>query len=256
MSELKLLHPYPALLLTTSRSHLVVGDLHISFEEKFATKGVKIRPSITEMLQTLRELVDRHRPDEVIILGDLKASVNMVTGSEARLIPEFLLAVASKSTLSIIPGNHDHGINHLIPKNIRVHDAFGIMLEDSLLMHGHTTMHPRYKEANRVIMGHVHPRFKEPGSPLDGAPLWLILKAERRAVCEDAAEGPIEIVVVPPLNQALFSMTRTLLPEDSIAPILRRAAGSIMDAKLLTLDGDLVGDIDQFERIFSTWRPS
>jgi putative SbcD/Mre11-related phosphoesterase len=252
MSELKLLHPHPALLLTTSKKHLIIGDLHIAFEEKYASKGIKIRPSITDMQQTLQPLIEKYQPEEVVLLGDLKASVNFVTKSEARLIPEFLHTITSMTNVSIIPGNHDHGINHLIPSTITIHDSFGIMMEDTLLLHGHTTMHPRFKSANRVIMGHVHPRFKEPGSPLDGAPVWLIIRTEKKVVCEEAAEGSMDIVVMPSFNQALFSMGKMLLPEDSIAPILRRAGNAVLDAKLVTLGGELVGDVNQFEEIFAT----
>ena len=73
MTKLEILLPHPALKLKTkNKKYLIVSDLHIGFEHRFNKDGFNITPSITKMLQTLTELVQLHKPDKLLILGDVK----------------------------------------------------------------------------------------------------------------------------------------------------------------------------------------
>ena len=108
---IKILYPHPALLLNdNNEKHIVISDLHIGFEERFTKKGISIQSSTTKMQNVLRELIIKEKPNDVIILGDIKDSFVSVTKSERIEVPRFFREISKLSDIRIIPGNHDGNI--------------------------------------------------------------------------------------------------------------------------------------------------
>ena len=120
---IKILHPHPALLLIdNNEKHIVISDLHIGFEERFTKKGISIQSSTTNMQNVLRELIIKEKPNDVIILGDIKDSFVSVTKSERIEVPRFFREISKLSNIRVIPGNHDGNIKQLLPNNITVEE--------------------------------------------------------------------------------------------------------------------------------------
>ena len=57
---------------------------------------------------------------ELIILGDLKASIKIITKTEWDNVPYFLESLGKLFSIYLIPGNHDGNINQLLPENINM----------------------------------------------------------------------------------------------------------------------------------------
>ena len=75
MDKIRILHPHPALLIQhRNMKYLVITDLHIGFEEKLFSAGVKITMSVQKMLDELMSIVSEHKPDHLMILGDISVT--------------------------------------------------------------------------------------------------------------------------------------------------------------------------------------
>ena len=86
-----------------------------------------------------------------------------------------------------------------------------MLIEDTLILHGHTRPLIRTKDCKRLIIGHVHPVFQKKGSPLSGQPVWAFLKVPKKVVFREILDQDVnleslfEVVVMPSFNRELFS---------------------------------------------------
>lgn len=255
MRRLEVLYPHPALKLSEAgEGYLVISDLHIGFEHRFNIEGFKITTSTDKMLQTLSELIRKHKPDRLFILGDIKSSVNRVNRDEWRHIPSFLEKVADLIETSIIPGNHDGGITPLLSREIKL-EPKEVLIGETGLLHGHTNPSGSLRRAKRLIIGHIHPSYSRKGSPLSGRPVWLTLRAPRSLIF-DGFEGDdntsadlVDVWVMPAFNTELSTVGLTVFRERIISPLLRKIGGGIVEAFLITLDGAVVGDVDSMKYV-------
>ncbi|MGA2874674.1 MAG: metallophosphoesterase [Nitrososphaerales archaeon] len=250
--KIKTLYEQRAILLQPNEDarYLVITDLHIGFEERFRGAGVHIQSNIDEMVSELESLVDDLRVTNLIVNGDVKSGIDRILESEWDNVPRFFSRISKKCRVSVIPGNHDGGLSNLLPHGVELQDINGMLLEDTLILHGHTRPLIKFKDCKRLIIGHIHPIFQKKGSPLSGQPVWVFLKVSKKAIFREIldqdidADSLFEVVVMPPFNRELFSAG--FRPEDergdrnvsSLAKDLKLAE----DAVVITLKGEVIGD--------------
>ena len=91
--------------------------------------------------------------------------------------------ISNYTDIYFIPGNHDANIRFLIPDNINVFSMNGMLLADTLLLHGHTMpSNARLSAVKRIIMGHIHPVFLKQGSVLSGQRVWLRFQGKKMCI--------------------------------------------------------------------------
>jgi uncharacterized protein len=117
MATTRLVPLKPALLIEGEKRHLVVTDTHIGFEAKFAHNKIFVGKNtiLNEMLEDIFSLIESYRPDDIILLGDVKSGIEQITKNEWNDVPKFLQELQEKTDVIIIPGNHDANIQKLIP---------------------------------------------------------------------------------------------------------------------------------------------
>ena len=246
---IKILHPHPALLLSdNNEKHIVISDLHIGFEERFIKRGISIQSSTTKMQNVLSELIIKEKPNDVIILGDIKDSFVSATKSERIEVPRFFREISKLSNIRIIPGNHDGNIKQLLPNNITVEDVYGINIEKTTLLHGHTNINESFRKSNRIIIGHLHTIYNQQSSPLTGYQLWSILKAKKEYLFKEE-DGMIEIIALPSFNKELTSSGFSIHRKKNICPIIRKVKPHITEAIFMTLEGDIICNLNSLSKI-------
>ncbi len=196
------------------------------------------------MLETLTEILDREKPDSLIMLGDVKDSIHSINRTEWREVPSFLEALVARVQVRIVPGNHDGGLLPLTPKDVRMEDIHGVLIGNTGMCHGHTALSKSFSEINRLIIGHIHPIYSRKGLAISGSQVWVMLKLSRQALLEQSKDRTIEIVVLPSFNKELGAIGFSPYREKIISPIIRRAHGAIHEAIIMTLDGEIIGDKD------------
>ncbi len=250
MLKLEILYPHPALKLTEAgEDYLVVSDLHIGFEQRFNREGFNITPSTDKMLQTLTELIQQHKPDRLLILGDVKSGFSKISRDEWEHIPKFMEKITTLVEISVIPGNHDGGLTPLLPREVKL-ESKEILTNDTGFLHGHTHPSRRLQGAKRLVMGHIHPSYSRKGNPLSGRPVWLTLKAKKKLIFDDFEDDDLlEVWVMPSFNTELSATGLTVYRERIISPLLRKIDGNVAEALIITLDGSIIGDIDSIQYV-------
>jgi len=244
------LYPHPALLLEEERTgikraYLVVSDLHLGFEAKLNLRGVIVdsKYSINMMLEQLRDLIETTQLEGVILLGDVKSTIRSISKQEWNEVPEFFRTLSGYADIYLIPGNHDTNIRFLIPQNVNLMSVKGMVLEETLLVHGHAMPSSARATIKRIVMGHIHPVFSRGNSVLNGRRIWLYLKVKREKIFP-GTEGTLDIVIVPSFNKEVIPMVVQKREAKSISPIINRALeyNAIKKALVVTLDGSIVAD--------------
>jgi putative SbcD/Mre11-related phosphoesterase len=250
MPKLGILYPHPALKLTEAgEDYLVVSDLHIGFEQRFNREGFNITPSTGKMLKTLTELIQQHKPDRLLILGDVKSGFSRVSRDEWKHVPKFMEKIANLVEVSVIPGNHDGGLTPLLPREVKL-EPKEVQVHDTVFLHGHTNPTRKLIGAKRLVMGHIHPSYSRKGSPLSGRPVWLTLRVVKKIVFADfEGDDLLEVWVMPSFNTELSATGLTVHRERIISPLLRKIDGAVAEALIITLDGSVIGDADSINYV-------
>jgi putative SbcD/Mre11-related phosphoesterase len=243
------LYPHPALLLEEKRTgikrtYLVISDLHIGLEGELNLRGVIFdsKYSLNTMLEELRGLIKSNQLDGVILLGDVKSTIRSISKHEWNQVPEFFRILSGHASIYVVPGNHDTNVRFLVPQNINIMSVKGMVLEGTLLVHGHTMPSSARASIKRIIMGHIHPVFSRCNSVLNGRRIWLYLKVRRETIFPGTV-GTLDIIIVPAFNKDVPGMMNKR-DAKSISPIINRAlqSNAIEQALAVTLDGSIVAD--------------
>jgi putative SbcD/Mre11-related phosphoesterase len=241
--KIRPIHPHAAILLEDEegRKYIIVSDLHIGLEADLLTKGITVGPSlVSDMVTELLGLVESEHAHGIVLLGDIKHTVGAISRQEWDNVPVFLKQLSTKTEVYLVPGNHDSNIGHLVPVNVNITTSKGMMLEDTLLVHGHSMPSDVRARVNRIVMGHIHPVFLKKGSVINGERVWIYIQARKEALF--AEKGMLDIVVIPTFNPYLYS-TGEKIYHKSISPIIKRVMQhGVKKCIVATIDGSIVGD--------------
>ncbi|MEX0765113.1 MAG: metallophosphoesterase [Nitrosopumilaceae archaeon] len=247
MAQTRIVQSHPALILEEKKRHLVVTDLHIGFESTLAANDIYVEPKtiVQETLDELTSLIESEKPDSLILLGDVKSSIDSISKAEWQAVPLFF-EIAKKIDIMLIPGNHDGNIQKLLPNEVRLASSSGVVIDDTLLTHGHKMPSENLSHIKKIVMGHVHPVFFREGSVLDGQRVWVSLRTEKSRLFP-STKGELEIIVVPTFNKYFYA-THKRYYKKSISPILEHAK-NFKSAKIVTLDGSIIGNESLLESV-------
>ena len=254
MVSISPIHSKAALLIdedTKKRRYMVISDLHIGFESHIYTRGIAFDEKIffDEMIQELSDLIKSNRAQAVILLGDLKSTVGSISRQEWQKIPLFFKLLSEITDIYFVPGNHDSNIRFLMPENINVMSSKGMVLDDTLLVHGHTMPTTARSYIKKIVMGHIHPVFLRHNSVINGQRVWIYLKIIKEAIFP-GSQGTLDLVILPAFNRYLYAINERRYTK-SISPIIDKAikSNAVQQALVVSLDGSIVGDIETLLKI-------
>ena len=140
MTQTKIVSGYPALVIEDDRKSLVITDLHLGFESKLSLNNVFLgkNKTVDEITNEIELLINKTKPDSLILLGDIKSGIRSITKTEWETVPSFFQNISKLIDTILVPGNHDANIEKLIPNRITLASSKGIIIGDVLLTHGHT----------------------------------------------------------------------------------------------------------------------
>lgn len=241
MATTKLIPSKPALILEGEKRHLIITDLHLGFESSLAQNKIFVGKNTTlnEITEEVLSLIRQQGPDDLVILGDVKSSIDRIAKNEWDDVPSFLRSVGEKTEVLIIPGNHDGNIQRLIPEGMNLISSTGIVIENTLLTHGHTMPSENFGHVDRILMGHVHPVFFDENSVLNGQRVWVSIRTKKENLFPSMS-GNLEIVIVPSFNRYFYA-TKKMHYKKSISPIIEKTKKDA-SARIVTLDGTIIGD--------------
>jgi len=202
------------LSLYTSKT-LIIGDVHMGYEEAINKSGVLIpRRQYTETInlleQTFNELKKYKMPvDKVIINGDLKHEFGTISETEWRNtlgIIDFLLKQCKNIVL--LKGNHDTILGPIANKREIAVKAFELV-GDVFVCHGdYITDKADLKKAKVLVIGHEHPSVAlRQGGRIEKYKCFLVGEWQKKA-----------LIVMPSFNTVVEGSD--VLKENLLSPFL------------------------------------
>jgi putative SbcD/Mre11-related phosphoesterase len=240
----------PALVIG---KNLVIADLHLGIEREFRQSGIKLPSQAGRMREELEALIGETKAERLIILGDVKHKVPGISYQELKEVPEFL-GHFSKSlraeNIEIILGNHDPGMEELVPEGVKLHPSGGIVLGDVYLGHGHTWPAPSFLSCSKAVIGHRHPmiEFRDRLGYRFIEPVWIRGRLDRERVgrkYKDVPAGLPEIVITPAFN----SLAGSVAVNRDVSDDYRKKIGPLINSMDLEkagaymLDGTYLGEL-------------
>jgi len=241
MLKIRIVPSQPALMLEGKNRSLVITDLHIGFESSLFGNNIFVgkNTTIQETINGIEEILEKTKANSLILLGDVKSSIKSISKNEWSEVPLFFKKMSEKVDTILVPGNHDANIQKLVPDEVTLASSTGVVIENILLTHGHTMPSENFSNVDKIIMGHVHPVFFQEESVINGKRVWISIKADKQQIFSSTS-GEVEVTIVPSFNKYFYS-THKKKYKKSISPILEKIK-KIKSAKIITLDGTIIGD--------------
>jgi len=244
----------------TVGSTLVLADLHIGIEHELSLSGINIPSQIERRIERTLRYMDTVKAQRVVLLGDVKHSISKTSPLERHDIPHFLQSVAERASVDILPGNHDAGIEYLIPRDTRfgieIHQSKGYSINDVGLVHGHTWPSTELLECNYLIMGHNHPivRLADPLGYVSTKPVWIrayfVEAIFRKRYTELSRYGNPRIIIMPAFNELVGGIAfNEAAYETLLGPLFANRAILLEKAQAYLLDGTYLGTVEQLRKL-------
>ncbi|MDI1495360.1 MAG: phosphoesterase [Cenarchaeum symbiont of Oopsacas minuta] len=248
MVEIRILPLEPVLTITGKHRYLVITDVHLGFESNIISKDIHLgkESMARKSAHRILNLIKKSHSDSLVLLGDVKSGTKKITDFEWRNVPQFFDDLGDIETI-LVPGNHDGNISKLIPKNITISSQSGVVIEQVLLTHGHAMPSEKFGTVHNIVMGHVHPAYSKDDSILNGQPVWVYLMAKREKIFA-FGKGNIGITIMPPFNEYLYYGGKRSYSK-STSPIVRRALDGLESAKIISMDGAILGDESDIDAV-------
>jgi putative SbcD/Mre11-related phosphoesterase len=279
---LNLLLPQPAALIKTEKTKtLLIADPHLGWEMQLQEKGIHVPSQTQKILNKLIAIITEYKPDALVIVGDVKYTVVSSKVGEWQDIPDFFQKLQDYiSDVAIVRGNHDANLEPLLPENVRLLPATGIVLGDVGVFHGHKWPSPALLGCKTLVMGHLHPVvvFRDPTGFKVTRQVWMRANCNAEELAKTLLqkhgikiEGSVaetlqehyntklkttELFIMPSFNDFLggrpINETRPrkeIGAEALIGPVLRSEAVDVDNADLYLLDGTYLGTLNQLRRL-------
>lgn len=267
------LWPHPAALIRTKQTRIIViADLHIGWEMAVSAKGIHVPSQTPKLLTRLKSLISRYEPEELVILGDIKHTVATAEISEWHDIPDFFSELKKLvKKIRIVRGNHDGNLEPLLPEDIELLPATGLVLEGTGFFHGHRWPSPDILACKTIAMGHVHPvvSLRDPAGFRITRPVWVKASCNRKQLAKtlmqkyrshgamrtepqlyQAESEALQLFIMPSFNdflggRPLNERRQGAETRIAIGPILHSEAVDMEGGETYLLDGTFLGTLGQ-----------
>lgn len=278
---LRPLSPHAAALFGNRKERgMVVSDLHLGWETALSEKGIFVPAQMPKLLRKLQSLITEFKPSELIILGDVKYSVAAAYIGEWHDVPDFFDSIKNRvRRVSVIRGNHDGGLEPLLPPSVKVLPSSGVSIGGIGFFHGHRWPALSLLGNKTLVMGHVHPVvvFRDIAgfrttkqvwvrADVDGVGLARVLLEKHGVKITGSVEETLwrysrikpmtkELFIMPSFNEFLGGRPlneRRIMGGTSsriVGPVLRSEVVDLDGAEAYLLDGTLLGTLEQLRSL-------
>jgi hypothetical protein len=252
---------------------MVAADLHLGMEYELAKQGINIPYQWNRMLEELVSIVKEHKPDRLILLGDVKHGVPATSFQEKRGIPNFFNTLLEEvEQIDITRGNHDANIQNFLPEKVKLHTSKGVIFGENFrvaALHGHAWPKPQILATDAVMMAHNHPTvlLNTPLGIRISRRVWVrgkidpeslakaFLEQDNVKVKDDALEKFVEcyklepktpeLMIIPMFNDLLGGLpVNSDSPKSLLGPLFRSNIIDVEEFDVYLLDGSYMGKVN------------
>jgi putative SbcD/Mre11-related phosphoesterase len=150
---------------------LIVGDLHLGYEDNLASRGFAVPRS--QFMQT-KEIFEKifnkiGKVDKILLLGDVKHVFGKIMKQEffdfEQLITLFTENLIERGEIIITKGNHDTILENISRKYEKITLCDKYIIGKTLFLHGDSkSVRENYecikdKKIKLIVVGHFHPAY-------------------------------------------------------------------------------------------------
>lgn len=250
---IKFVTNYPATFITDKKL-LIISDLHIGLETELFKSGIKIHKQIEKFKEIIDKLIELTKANTLIILGDLKHKVPGAYFQELRDIPKFLEYLSTKVKVFVVKGNHDDGIELLIPSGVKLLSSRGFKLGKYGFFHGHAWPSKHLMACDYLFMGHMQPaiEFRDKLGYRSRQQVWLKTLLDQEIVKNKykvKKTGKLNLVIQPAFNNLSGSLN-VAGEKELRGPFFSKDAIDLDKTKAYLLDGTFIGDVKSLKKKF------
>jgi hypothetical protein len=269
---IRLLTPYPAIMVESGEKVLLAADLHLGLEYDLAKQGINIPYQWSRMLEEMVDLLEEYNPDRLILLGDVKHGVPATSFKEKREIPEFFNTLFEYvEYIDVTRGNHDANIHKFLPERVILHSSKGVIFGEEFKVagfHGHAWPEPEIMSVDCIIMAHNHPTvmLKTPIGLMISKRTWIRGRLDQKKVTKAFLEqdgikveddpleefkknfivtpGEPELIIMPMFNDLLGGLPVNMeSPRSLLGPLFNSGAVNLEEFDSYLLDGTYLGKV-------------
>ncbi|MEM4598420.1 MAG: metallophosphoesterase [Candidatus Diapherotrites archaeon] len=204
-------------LFIEAEKMLIVADLHLGIEEMYNRQGIMIpRTNFDEIKKKLLGMLEKTKPEIVVINGDLKHEFGEISKQEWREVMAMIDFISSNAKeLVLVKGNHDRILGPLAElKGLQILDELYIKRKSMLITHGHEiSQSAEFEKAKALIIAHEHPAvsIRESG------------RSELYKCFLRGAYARKKLIVMPSMNSVAIGSN--VLREKTLSPYLQQDLG-------------------------------
>ncbi|HEX7514670.1 MAG TPA: metallophosphoesterase [archaeon] len=239
---------------------LVLADLHIGIEYELSLSGIHIPSQIERRIERVLRFLKEVKARRVVLLGDIKHCVSQTSPLERRDVPHFLRSLAECVPIDIVPGNHDGGIEYLIPRDTRfgieIHQSKGCSFNNVALLHGHTWPSLELLRCDYIVIGHNHPvvRLADPLGYVSIKPVWIRARFDEGVLRQRFPELGLfsspDVIIMPAFNELVGGISfNEASYETLLGPLFSNRAILLEKAQAYLLDGTFLGTVEQLREL-------
>jgi len=254
----------PALVVENQMKSLIIADIHLGIEWDLYNSGFSIPSLMQKILNRILEYIESVSPDRLILLGDVKHNVPQISWQERDEIPYFLTTLAEQTHVDILPGNHDAGIEILLPdsKEVQLYSSRGAVIDGVGYFHGHTWPSPELFQTEYLITAHNHPtiRFIDELGYAVIEPAWIRTRLKKEVLETHYRSGNIDIndewkdpvvFIVPSFNELCGGIAfNESFEDDLLGPIFSCGGIELNNAEIYLLDGTKLGLLKNVRKLY------
>ncbi len=246
--RLEFIESGPALLVSNVRSVLVIADLHLGIESDLARHGLYFISKSAEREARVLACLDDVSPDLLILLGDVKHMIPILSRQEYHELPRVLDSFRKRVPLIVVPGNHDIGLERFLEPG-ELAPKGGALIDGAGYIHGHTCPSPELA-GHLIVAGHHHPLVSlqdEVGCSLR-APAYLYASLYEECVGLSSRQKPSaetsRVLFMPAFNE-LSGYDILKIVSDPFSPLSRCIMKD--SAEIFLTDGTYIGPLSSVE---------
>lgn len=152
----------PLLYLPDNGGTVVATDIHVGLSREEGLPEGSMAGSPGSLAEALISGARRAGAGHILLLGDVKEPI--VGGSRTvrkEVYQFFSKLVTAGLEVEVCTGNHDVGLDRMVPESVKVHPSTGLLRGEVGLFHGHAWPSKEIlSSAGTLVVGHLHPGFR------------------------------------------------------------------------------------------------
>ncbi|OKY78986.1 MAG: Phosphohydrolase Icc/MPP superfamily [Candidatus Methanohalarchaeum thermophilum] len=256
--EMRYIKPVAEKPVSILDEKLIISDLHLGIERSLEEEGIRVPNQTDRLKKRINKIIEEIKPEEIILLGDVKNQVPGLSWQERKEIPLLLKFLSEKvNKIRITPGNHDGKIGGLVPDELNekvcIEDTRGLILDKAAFLHGHTWPKKNVFKKEEILIGHNHPvvSFEDEFERIIDERCWIEAKLKKKPIREKYGEidwNSPSLIIQPAFNDLTGGISFNSPSDSFLGPFFNSGSVSLKESKIYLLDGTYLGKLGQLNK--------